>query len=166
MKPTFAEVAKLLAGREPPVWVVPHLSKYSPLVGYRRNPGEDDDKKMIKTARELESMLALYTMVEERFGIEVPDEVDTASLALHELIEYLESELRPRRKGGPTPDSRYRLCAAVCAEVWRRERGELQPHSRNLWEGCQKYWQACGQPATSAKGNLDNWEERLERLSP
>jgi hypothetical protein len=159
----FAGVASALAkDKPPPEWLVPMLVHYSPLVGARRNPDEADDKKMIKAARELEGMLAIYGMVEDQFGFELPEEVDTASLALHELIEYLESELRPPRKGGPTPDSRYRLCAWVCGEVWRRERGELQPYSRNLWEACEKYWQACGQPATSAKGNLDNWQERLE----
>ena len=117
---------------------------------------------MLEAALCLQDVRAVDAHVEKRYGFEIPEEVDTALQALHELIEYLQSELPSARQGGRIRDGRYRLCAAVCAEVWRRQHDKLEPYSRNLWQACEKYWQACGQPGTSAKGNLDNWEPRLE----
>jgi hypothetical protein len=128
---------------------------YGRLVAGRKLTKEDeaDEKKVLEAALYLQDVLAAH--VEKRYGFEIPEEVDTALQALHELIEYLQSELPSARHGGRIRDGRYRLCAAVCAEVWRRQHDKLEPYSRNLWQACEKYWQACGQPGTSAKGNLD-----------
>ena len=60
------------------------------------------------------------------------------------------------------------ICAAACAYVWGRLRGEVQPYSLKLQEACEEYWLACGQPETgdSAKGNTaKNWEEFLRRYT-
>ena len=134
----FTEVAKLLAGSEPPMWVVPILEDYGRLVAGRKLTKDDeaDEKKVLKAALYLQDELAIYAHVGKRYGFEIPEEVDTASQALHELIEYLQSELPSARQGGRIRDGRYRLCAAVCAEVWRRQYKKLQPLSRNLWEAC------------------------------
>jgi hypothetical protein len=94
----------------------------------------------------------------------MPEEVDTASLALHELIDYLQSEIPPARRGGPTPDGRRQLCAAICGYIWRREHGEMEPYSRKLQAACEEYWKACGQAETGKGGTGNaprNWEEFL-----
>jgi len=72
------EVAKLLGAS--PAWL-PMLEFWSNLVGYRRKPtkwDDDDTRKMIKAASYLHDQLAVYAKIEEWFGFEVPEEVDTA----------------------------------------------------------------------------------------
>jgi hypothetical protein len=166
----FKEVAWMLWGGQPPEWVVPLLRDQQRLVGYWRNPSDDDDKKLIKRATDLAKALSDYGKVEaeaeDLYGFPASDVVGAASIALDDLIEYLESQLRPPRRGGPTPDSRRRICAAVCGYVWQRQHREVQPYSLKLQEACEAYWQACGQQGTgdSAKGNVHkNWEEFLVR---
>ena len=159
----FLSAARLIAKGEPPDWLIPALEHFSPLVGYPRNPGDEaEDQAMIEAARNLEQHLATFAGGEEKFGLAVPACVHTVLIELPELIEFLESQLRPVRKGGPTPDSRRKVCAGVCAELWRREHGEMQPFSVKLWEACEEYWQACGNHETSGSGRLKNWEPFLK----
>jgi hypothetical protein len=161
----FANVARMLAKDEPPPeWLVPILRRFSRLIGYRKitNRDEIEVKQMLAAAKELEKLLPIYVDVEEQFGFQNPDCIETVLIALPELIEYLENQLQPGRKGGPIPDSRRRLCASVCAEVWRRQCGEVQPFSPKLWEACEEYWQTCGNPETSTEGRLKNWEPYLK----
>jgi hypothetical protein len=162
----FAEVARMLAKDNQPEWL-PMLAFWSPFVGYRKKLNKYDDvdnRNMIKSAERLHDELAIYARIEKEFGIEVPEEVDSASFALHELIEYLESEIPPARRGGPDPDGRRRMCAAVCGYIWRRSHDKVQPYFPPLQGACEAYWQACGHAETGkgGTGNLKNWEEFLE----
>jgi hypothetical protein len=170
MKPSavdrFDEAAKLLAkDKTPPEWLVPILAHHSRLVGYREKITKEDEteeRRMLACAKYLETWLPMYLRMEEEFGFPIPDCIETVLSELPELIEYLENQLLRKRKGGPTPDSSARHCAAVCAEVWRRQRGEVQPYSPKLWAACEKYWQACGNPEKAgSKGRLKNWEQYL-----
>jgi hypothetical protein len=157
----FANVARLIANGKPqPEWLIPALQHYSPLVGYLRNPSTRDeaqDQAMIEATRNLEQHLRAHTIAGEEFGLSIPDCVETVLIALPELIEYLESQVRPPRKGGPTPDSRKQVGAGVCAEAWRRLHGEMQPFSVKLQQACEEYWQACGHPETSTDGLVKHW---------
>jgi hypothetical protein len=159
----FDNVAKMLS-HQPPHWL-PMLAFWSRFVGYRKKLDKFDDadaKKLIKAASRLHDELAIYVRIEKEFGIEVPEEVDAASIALHELIEYLQSEIPPPRLGGPDPDGRRRFCAVVCGYIWRREHGELEPYSLPLKAACEEYWKACGQAEASAAGNAPKtWEHFL-----
>lgn len=114
---------------------------------------------MIKAASYLEDELAWFVVVEKLYGFEVPEAVDTASQALSDLVEYLEGMLQSPRKGGPDPDNRRQLCAAVCGYIWQRQHGKLQPYWSPLQEACEAYWHACGQVET---GDAKNWEEFLD----
>ena len=119
--------------------------------------------------RKLSEALTTYAKVEaaveDRHGFPVPEAVDAASNALDDLIEYLEGQLRPPRAGGPTPDSRRWICAAVCGYVWQRHHHQkVQPFSPKLQEACEEYWQACGHSETGKPGSgnaAKNWEEFL-----
>jgi hypothetical protein len=153
----FAEVARQLGMPE----AEPMLAHWSRHVGYRRKLNKFDDadtRKMISIASQLEDQLRIYSQIEKQFGIEVPEEVDSASQALSELIEYLQSEL-PRRKGGPDPDTRRRFCAAVCGYIWQRSHDKVQPYFPPLQAACEAYWLACGQVETS---DVKGWDEYLE----
>jgi hypothetical protein len=167
----FVAVAKIVA-KEPPEWMVRDLVRYRRLVGYHRKFTKDDeteDREIIKAAQYLETWLRLdlivaATLVPDEFAeLPIPDCVEAVLNELPELIEYLQSRLLPPREGGPTPDRRLRLCALVCADLWRRQHGEVQPYSPILWEACEAYWRACGHPG-NAKGNLKQWEEHLVKV--
>jgi hypothetical protein len=168
MKPSapnqFDETAKLLAKGAPPPWLVLILRQWSRLISYRKTAKGDDieEKRMLACAKYLETWLPIYVRSEEEFGFPIPDCIETVLIELPELIEYLESQPLPESKGGPIPDNRAHLCAAVCAEVWRRQSGEVQPYSPKLWAACEEYWQACGNPEKAgSKGRLKNWEQYL-----
>ena len=86
---------------------------------------------------------------------------------LEELIPFLAEQVaQPKRRGGPTPDHRRHLCAAVCAAIWEELYTTHQPGSEWLWKACEAYWVACGHPETSAVERLRNWERYLLELSP
>jgi len=169
MKPSaadrFDKAAKLLAKDQSlPDWLIPALAHYRPLVGARRSNAEDDRDDqaslvtMLEAARNLERGLPIHVIAAEIFGLTIPDCVEATNMQLTELIEYLESQLRPPREGGTIPDSRSHVCAAVCAYAWRRLRGEINPFSTRLWEACEAYWQACGNPQkVDERGRYENW---------
>jgi hypothetical protein len=161
------EVASKLTEGKPQEWVVPLLWHQGRLVTgpkltlYPTRYDDDDVKKLIKKARDLAEALSIYGHIEAHYGLPVP-EVDDASTALEELIECLESQLRPPRRGGPTPDGRRRVCAVVCAYVWCRQQRKAEPHSRKLQEACEEYWKACGHTETGKPGGGNaarNWVE-------
>ena len=165
MNPFASVIAKLAKG-DPPDWLPRVLAHYSPLISARKPSKDDDadDKLLLDAARVLENGLRAYSLAEDASGLELPDSVDTVLGALPELIEFLETQVRPPGKGGKAPDGRRLVCAAVCAEVWRLQHDDLQPFSPTLQEACELYWQACGNAETSTTGRLKNWEPSLREV--
>jgi hypothetical protein len=94
--------------------------------------------------------------------------MDEAGNKLTELLPIIARYIQlPGRRGGPIPDSRHRLCAKVCADIWREFHGAIQPYSENLQKACEEYWRACGQPPTGEVDRPKNWERYLvELVSP
>jgi hypothetical protein len=124
---------------------------------------EREDKELVEAVRRLQRRLAfeaqVYAGVEAEFGLPSHPEVfEDADTSLQEVINFLEGHL-PLREGR-TPDSRRLICARVCLVLWRKQHGET-PYSPSLWEACELYWQACGNPATSNTGDLENWRRHL-----
>jgi hypothetical protein len=161
----FTEIAWMLGGGQPQEWTAKILHRYSVLIGRSRKHNrddEEDERKAIKAAEELEGVLRLYGMVEDEFGFQNPYCVGAVLSDLPDVIEFLKDQLLPPTAGGPIPDDRRRLCAAVCTAVWRRHRGKVQPFNTNLWKACEEYWQACGQPETSKQSNLNTWQRSCE----
>src|SRR5215469_1957649 len=113
MSPFASVIAKLAKGR-PPDWLPRVLAHYRPLISARKPTKDDDadDKALLKAAQELDRGLRTYSLAEDATGLELPGCVDTVLGALPELIEFLESQVRPPRKGGKAPDSRRLVCAA------------------------------------------------------
>jgi hypothetical protein len=153
----------LLVNGNDPKRLAVALENYSRLVGFPRRLTMDDnkdDEHLLLAARILDEKLPYY--VQDHLGLPTPEYVDAILIALPELIEFLEAQVRPPQKGGQPPDSRRRICAAVCAEAWRHYHGEAQPFSSRLQEACEAYWQSCGHPETGkANGSIRNWERHL-----
>ena len=167
----FTNVAHVLANGKPlPEWLIRELEQTSEIVGNPRKAGpadEDDDKALLAAVKDLERRLVwevhVHELIEKKWPwLPAPMIFDETANKLFELAQYLESQRRPPRKGGQTPDSRRRVCAGVCAEAWRRLHGEVQPFSVRLWQACEEYWQACGHPETSTSSRLKNWEPFLK----
>jgi len=164
MKPgQFTDVAMMLVNGNDPKRLAIALASYARLIGVRRLTKDDDkdDRDMLTAARILEEKLPYYD--QDHLGLPTPDYIHAVLIALPELIEFLEAQVRPRQKGGQLPDSRRKVCAAVCAEAWRHyHHGEAQPFSSKLQEACEVYWQSCGNPETGeANGSIRNWERVL-----
>ena len=56
------------------------------------------------------------------------------------VLDYLEEQRLPGSRGGPTPSTSRRLCAGVCADIWRERFGKVEPYSVYLWKACEAYW--------------------------
>ena len=156
----FLEAAKLLANGNDPDRLAEALASWARFVGFPHRADDDqDDRDMLLAARILEEKLPYY--VQDHLGLPTRDYVDAVLTALPELIEFLQAQVRPPQKGGRPPDSRRRLCAAVCAEAWHHYHGKIEPFSPKLQAACEAYWQCCDHPETSKTGRLKNWEEFL-----
>jgi hypothetical protein len=171
----FAVVAHILSNGKPqPEGLVLALADFRRLIGRRKSTAADDDedKQMLEAAKYLEKWLPIYTVSDEEWDLQIPDCAEGVQILLPELIEFLESQIRPPRLGGKTPDGRRLLCAGVCAEAYSILHGKLHLHSGILRQACEDYWLACGNPATSTPSGAvkganvrDNWRAPLEQYA-
>jgi hypothetical protein len=158
---TFADVANKITNGDPPEWLLIGLNHFSKFIQLEPKLTSKEDREidvqMLKAAQYLTKWLPVYAYLEE-FGFEYPDCVDTASNALHELIEILEKEISEARTGpGLKPNIQQRICASVVVEAWRLIHGEVQPRSQSLGETCRDYWLACGRKHTDVVDDPENW---------
>jgi hypothetical protein len=169
-KPTFVDVARIIAKGSPPDWLVRGLEDFS--LYFRLPKGDPDDleieKNMLKAARYLDDWLQIYLRLSEPpWNFEYPEAeaVENLSIALFEVIELLEKDINdlPRRAGGPKPDRRRLICAAVIGEAYRLLHEQLEPYSQHLQQACEHYWQACGNEPTGQYGYRRNWERNLQK---
>ena len=165
--PTFADVARTIAKGEPPKWLLIGLNHFSKFI--RPEPKltskEEDreiDERMLEAAQYLTKWLPVYAYLEE-FGFECPACVDTASNALHELIEILEKDISEAQTGpGQKPNIQRRICASVVVEAWRLIHGkEVEHRSESLGETCRDYWLACGREHTDVVDDPENWRSYI-----
>lgn len=162
-RPTIVQVAKLLTkSDEVPDWLLFELCSHVPLIQARKaKPGDGDENLAIAAIDVLEEEIAGCQHAVETYKLEADDRFDDASKALEELRDFFEEQQVPRGGGGPVPDRRRNLCAAVCAKAWERLYGNHQPYSAKLRDACEAYWRACGHAETSSQGRLKNWERFL-----
>jgi hypothetical protein len=171
MSDAFAKVAQELAnGKAVPPWLPTALKHFSSVIGHRRIDGDDTiEKKLLDAAKYLEEWLPMYIRIEEKYGLgfEYPECVETTLVGLHELIEFLEEDIRPPapRKGGPRPDRRRVVCAGICAEAYRLLQGceRVQPYSEVLQRSCEEYWFAC--VGANTGGEPKNWLDHLLQVA-
>jgi hypothetical protein len=164
-KPVFEAVAeKLCKGSAVPDGVITRLLENAPLVGYYTHTMSDDAERLLfQSALRLRDWLPLYARAAEMLGEEYPDCIDEISLRLDELIPFLAKGVEMPIAHRP-PDPRKRLCAGVCLRIWRDIHGVEEPSSPKLWEACEAYWVACGQPPNPS-GNLKQWKRFLQSMS-
>jgi hypothetical protein len=106
----FLEAAKMLANGNDHDRLAEVLALWAHLVGFPHRADDDkDDRDMLLAARILEEKLPYH--VQDHLGLPTRDYVDTILIALPELIEFLQGQVRPPQKGNRPPDSRRRLCA-------------------------------------------------------
>jgi hypothetical protein len=160
----FDDVASKLCKGSVPDWAITRLQKNAPLVGYHTHTISDDVERVLFTsAIILRDWLPLYAKAAEMLGEEYPDCIDDVSFALDELIPFLAQGVEMPMAHRP-PDLRKRLCAGVCSGIWRGIHGIEEPSSPKLWDACEAYWIACGQPG-NASGNMKHWERYLKLMS-
>jgi hypothetical protein len=166
----LAKVATDLAKGTPPDWLLPALTHHARFISpIQVKPDEEVEKQMLRAAELLEHWLPMYGYLEDFDPeFECPECVNTVSNELPELIELLKrhSEV-PKRAGGPNPDGRRLICAAVVGEAYRmvHDRLAVEPYSA-VREACEDYWKACGNGATGKKdeGEPRNWERLLLKV--
>src|SRR5262249_101604 len=158
---SFLDVASKIANGDPPEWLLIGLNHFSKFIQLEPKLTSKQDREinehMLEAAQYLTKWLPVYAYLEE-FGFECPACVDTASNALHELIEILEKDISEARTGpGRKPNIQRRICACVVVEAWRLIHGEVQPRSGALGETCIDYWLACGRELTDEINDPENW---------
>jgi hypothetical protein len=163
---TFEDVASKIANGKTPKWLLIGLNHFSKFIRpeskLTSKEDREIDKRMLEAAQYLMKWLPVYAYLEE-FGFECPDCVDTASNALHELIEILEKDISEAPTGpGAKPNIQQRICASVVVEAWRLIHKEVQPRSMALEETCIDYWSACGRELTDKKNEPENWRHAIK----
>jgi hypothetical protein len=174
----FAEVAETIAGGPAPEWLALGLEYFSFFVGGRKLPARAeeirDDVQMLAAADYLFDNLRVYLhLADPPFELFDYDEnmehVEHVIDHLDEVMEFLQKRIAevPSRAGGPTPDGRMLLCAAVVGEGYRlvHNRPEIEPFSPAVGKACEAYWQACDNEPTGKKhqGEPRNWQPHLTR---
>jgi hypothetical protein len=161
---TFEEVAAML-GADGDDWAIAKLRESEELIGYHTGTDNDDvERLMFESAQHLRTWLPLYLALEKQAGEECPLFIhDALNMLDDDLIPFLAEQINLPRDGRP-PDSRLRLCAAVCLSIWQRVKGVAQPYSPKLWAACEAYWVACGHPENQS-GNVKRWQRLLEWAS-
>jgi len=158
-KPTFADVAKLIAKGSPPEWLVEGLDFFSGFIGSdpisttRRKELEEIIVRMRDAADYLTKHLPLFTHLS--LGLRCPDDVAVALTVLPKIKKRLAHAILPRRGGGRHPSDERKLCAAVVVEAWGVVHGKPEPESPKLWTACNEYWQACGRAYRGS--DVDTW---------
>ena len=159
-EPDFAYIARLLAnGDDLPDWLIPTLASFGELVGAPPINDNTIERNLLCSAEYLDRYLPMHIMIAERVGDETPDCIASILPHLQDLIPFLAADLLDKGEGS----SNRRVCAAICAEIWRVLHGAIQPHSFHLQRACDEYWRACGQdPIGRTMENAPrNWERNL-----
>ena len=166
--PAFAEVASIIAKGLPPEWLVLGLEHFSGLLGLDPMTS-DEDKQIRKSLSEMDyaadlliRRLPLFAILHA--GVQCPDDVALALDVLPRIRKLLACVAKPpARKGGQHPNTLRKICAAVVVEAWRIIHRKPEPRSVELWEACNKYWQACG---GEYRGEVvDNWRRDAEEAA-
>jgi hypothetical protein len=158
-KPTFEDVAKLIAKGNPPEWLMPALDFFNGFIGgdpvsaKDRKHSEEIIARMQDAADYLAKFLPLFTRLP--LSIRCPDDVATALVVLPKIKKRLAHAVLPKRAGGRHPNDERKLCAAVVVEAWRFIHDKAEPESPKLWTACNEYWQACGHAYRGS--DVDTW---------
>ena len=160
----FTHVVPFFLCSDPaPEWIAERLAQYAWVIAAPDEKPTEEDKQELETlivcARRLLFGLRLdeaaARLVHDEEGIE---RIDELLGGLSNVLDYLEEQRPPTSRGGPTPSTSRRLCAGVCADIWRERFGKVEPYSVYLWKACEAYWRTCGRQPTPSN---DSWEHYL-----
>jgi hypothetical protein len=161
----LAEAGRLIAGGDPPDWLLAALAQWGRVVGGDRVTGEDAkqiaeaisqaQRNIAQLLRFLQKFLPdLTALADENIAIDI-------LLALEVLPRIAaaipQPPAEPRRDGGQRSDKRTRICPGLVVDGWRIIRGtEPAVSGKEVGEGCQTYWEACGHD------NVRDWGREIE----
>jgi hypothetical protein len=157
LRTALTGVAETIAN-PPPTWLIAGLEHFSYFVSGDPITSEEQKDvapiiaKMHDAAAYLTKFLPMYSRMP--LGL-LSDDVAVALKVLPRIRDDLARNVNmPARAGGQKPNVPRKVCAAVIVEAWRIIHGKPEPYSRNLWDACTAYWQACNQGYRPG----DNWE--------
>jgi hypothetical protein len=148
----------------PPAWLIVGLEHFSYFVSGDPITSEEekDYRRIIARMHDAAACLIKFLPMYQRLplGMRRPDDVAAALNVLPRIRDDLARNVNtPSRGGGQKPNEPRKVCAAVIIEAWRiTHDGKPEPYSRNLWDACTAYWQACSQGYRPGA----NWERDAE----
>jgi hypothetical protein len=161
----IVKAARLIAGAEPPDWLLAALVVHSRIVGGDHLTTADVQQieaRLLDMQRSINQLLATFSKFKPVLGSLLDENLAAdIRLALEVLPRIAEGfpKLRPapHRAGGQRPDGRTRICAGLVVDGWRMIQG-IEPASGGKDEGdaCQTYWEACGH------SNVRDWGREIE----
>jgi hypothetical protein len=163
-RPGFEEVARRIAGGDPPEWLLIALEHFSPGIG----EGPVDVEHLKRQMTDAIDTLLWFLPALEGLGFGLAGEREDVR-AVRVLLPGIRKDLeRTKRKGtgrvkskrtGRPPDVGREVCAAVMIEAWKAARGsDAKPHSLEFREACGEYWKACG---GGDSGDPENWRRPI-----
>jgi hypothetical protein len=164
-KPTFTDVAALIAKGPPPEWLVLGLDYFGnfvrdkPFSRAERKQTQTIIKRMYDSALYLRKNLLLFRYLVPG-QTAAPKDVALALVVLpriEKLLAMSMDALKPPSGGGKEPNQPRKQCAAVVVEAWRVVHGKPEPESDKLWTACNDYWRACGGEYRGS--DVDTWRQ-------
>jgi hypothetical protein len=179
----FDEVARDIAGGEPPQWLVQALEELArnvAIVGLSEagDPSRAELRSRFQRVRAAAKNLerALDAIGDGYLWLTFGDldSLRTTRGGVRTSIEFCDRTLkriasgggrgRARRQAGPTARV---ICAIIIAEAWTTVHGQPRGgHNERIGEICMQYWLACGGPPigeASKGGGPNNWRRPMEQ---
>ena len=163
MKPNhnFNVVARTIAKRAPPEWLVPALERFSDGIG--KDASDVPFHSIIEQMQRATDVLIRWLPAWGKlpYGTECPKHVAMALAALPRIKKDL--DLASRKLIGRRPDAQRLVCAAVIARAWKIIHGKPEPRSEKLLQACVDYWRACGGEQIGGTDDIENWKRHVQR---
>jgi hypothetical protein len=160
-KPTFADVAQLIAKGPAPDWLVVGLARLSAYVSEtvssdERKEGADEIDRLRTAIKTLRRLLPLFLYMP---SVRFPDDVVVVLDALPRIEASLvaRANLRPEKR---TPDFNRKCCCAVIIEATRLIQLDVQHRSKETYSAYNAYWKACDNQAIVENRN---WDRSINR---
>jgi hypothetical protein len=159
-KPTFADVAQLIAKGPAPDWLVSGLTLLS---AYVRDTVSSDERG--KYADEIDRLRTAIQTLRRLLPVflhlplaRCPDDV----LVVLDALPRIEALLAPAnlRREKRTPDFNRKCCCAVILEASRLIQSDVQHRSRETYSAYNAYWKACDNQAIVENRN---WDRSINR---
>ena len=159
-KPTFADVAQLIAKGTAPDWLVSGLALLS---AYVRDTVSSDERRehadeIDRLRNAIETLRRLLPVFLNLPLVRCPDDVVVVLDALPRIEALLaRANLRPEKR---MPDFNRECCCAVILEASRLIQPEVQHRSKETYSAYNAYWKACGNQAIVENRN---WDRSINR---